>query len=450
MNQIYKLVARFQTLILFMVAFGLLFMNFFDHRISFLSTERFIENEYGSERFIIHRLIYNQNHPAGDYGGLMIAFDGDENIDVLDRTSSQAFADKTKEINDKIKKEEKPQIYPSHAALQLDILHYFWSVMGEVREKILQQAKPESRVAKRLSNDWSYYLYKASQGLMASLSALVLSFFILWVRREFSIATAYITLFGLLILCPPLTYFGRNLWWMMWLWFLPMVLVLWGYALSRNQNPKLYGMLIIGALAGVAIFLRVSCGYEYASTLMMSALIPVIYYNVRNKSSKQDFTISILVVGTLTFCGFIAAIYHHYIVLEGAGFDAVSTIRDRFMMRASDSGAMGDNIISESVRASVWGVIVKYMFEPQKIAPPEFLYFIPVLLCWRKWKEEAALFSSMAAAFIGSISMFVILKGHAYIHGFDVVAWYLPLNILIILWGAAQLTKTQVSKAHPQ
>ncbi len=451
MNLFYAFIIRFQSAILLLVAFSLFWMNFADHRISFLSTERFIENEYGSERFVIHRLIYNQNHPAGDYGGLMIAFEGDDNIQVLDRQSPAAFVEKVKEINAKIKAGEKPQIYPSHAAFQLDILQPFWSTMNKLKENIVQHAKPDSRVAKRLHNDWEFYLYQISTGFAAALSALVLAFFILWVRREFSLATAYVALAGLLILCPPLTYFGRNLWWMMGIWFIPMVAVFWGYALSKNQTPRIWQLFIIGGLAGLGIFARVSCGYEYASTIMMSALIPVIYYNVKNKVPRFDFILSILIIGGLVFCGFVAALYHHYLVLEHAGIDAIATIHERFMMRASGSGDGGGEI-AESVRASVWGVIAKYLFKPQKIAPPEILYVFPVLLYWRKWGDALSLplIWAIGAGFVGAISMFVILKGHAYIHGFDTVAWYIPLNILIILWGAVQLTKTQVSKAHPQ
>lgn len=155
-------------------------------------------------------------------------------------------------------------------------------------------------------------------------------------------------------------------------------------------------------------------------------------------------------IGGLVFCGFLAAIYHHYNVLENAGFDALETIKSRFMMRASDAGATGDSEIAESVRSSVYGVIAKYVFVPQKIALPEILYLLPVIICLKNWKENAPLFSAMLAAFIGSLSMFIILKGHAYIHGFDTVAWYIPLNILIILWGAVWITKMPVSSKHHQ
>lgn len=425
-------------------------MNFFDHRMSFLSTERFIENEYGSERFVIHRLIFNQGHDPHSYGGLMIAFEGNAHIDVLDRTSSQAFADKKIEIESKVESGQKPQVYPSHAAFQLTLLQPFWTAMGGLRDIVLSKAKPNSRVAHRLLNDWDFYLYRLSQAFAAILSASVLTFFLLWVRREFSLGAAYITLFGLLVLCPPLTYFGRNLWWMMGLWFIPMVTVFWGYSLVRSRNPAVWQLVVIGGISGFGTFMRVSCGYEYASTVMMSALVPVVYYAVKNRQSKGQFFVSVSVVGGLVFCGFLAAVYNHIVVLQGAGYDALAVIKDRFMMRASDSSATGNSEIAESVRASVFVVLAKYLFEPQRIAWPEILYLLPVLIYWKKWKEQAALFAAMGAAFIGAISMFIILKGHAYIHGFDVVAWFLPLNILIILWGAIEITKTQVLTGRPR
>lgn len=199
MNKLQSFGKRYQTVLLFIVAFGLLFMNFFDHRLSVLSTNRFIENEYGSERFVIHRLAYNLTHDPDDFGGLMVAY----NMPVWDRTSSADFSAKVKELEEKIQNGDRPEIYPSHSAFQLTILQPVWAGLGALRDKVLSRAKPDSRVANRLQNDWAYYLYYISQALVAALSACVLTFFILWVRREFTLATAYITLAGILVLCPP-------------------------------------------------------------------------------------------------------------------------------------------------------------------------------------------------------------------------------------------------------
>jgi hypothetical protein len=429
-----------------------MFMNFYDHRLSLLPVDKFTENEYLSERFVIQRIVHNQHRNPNDYGKLMIAYEGDENIRQFDRSSSKEFAVKKDEILSKIESGVDPQIYPSHAAFQITLLQPIWTGLNYLRSIVLQEIPSDSRMAKRLDVNAEFYIYEVSQIFAATLSALVLTLFILWTRREFSLSVAYLTLAGILLFCAPLTYFARNLWWMMGLWFIPMVSVFWGYSLSKNQSPNNFLLVCIGFVAGVGIFMRVSCGYEYASTVMMSALVPVVYYSVKNKSTRIEFLRAIIIIGGLALCGFLAALFHHYIMLENAGFDALGTIKSRFMTRASNANALGNSLIDESVRSSVWYVIAKYLFLPQGIAWPEIFYLAPVLLSWKKWtdKSSQALFFSMGAAFIGAISMLVILKGHAYIHGFDIVVWYLPLNILIILWGAIQITEMQASKARPR
>lgn len=454
LHQFQHVLNRWQVTCLFLVSFSLLFMNFYDHRLSGLSASKFIENEYPSERFVIQRIVHDQHRDPAEYGGLMITYDDAETAHAFDRDSSKEFEDKKNEILEKIDARLEPTVYASHAAFQLTVLQPVWSGLSLLKTEILKHISPESRTAKRLQTNAEFYIYKVSQAFAAILSALVLTLFLLWTRREFSLAVAYITLAGILVLCPSLTYFARNLWWMMGLWFLPMVVVFWGYSLSKNQMPKILSLVVMGALAGLGVFMRVSCGYEYASTVMMSALVPVVYYSVKKDVSKIIFIRAIMIVGGLVFCGFLAAIYHHYLVLEHAGFDGIETIKSRFMMRSSDAGSVDPNadgyqLVAESVKASVWGVLAKYLYAPQGIALPEILYLIPVLLCWKKWQEPSSkpLFCAMIAAFIGAISMLVILKGHAYIHGFDIVVWSVPLNLLIILWGAVQLERCQFQKS---
>jgi hypothetical protein len=441
-------IRKYNRILFVLCAFVLLFLNGYDHRYSLLSSERFIENEYGSERFVISRLIHDLQKDPSAFGDLMVAFVPDEGgMDFHSPATQMGFKDKQTRIEEALASGQQPPPYFSHAAFQLQILRPLWFAADGIITMVSDK-KPDSKKSQRLQEKKYFYIYKLSGGFLAALSALVLTGFLLWVRFEFSPVVGWLVLAGILLFLPTITYFSRNLWWMMWLFYMPMVVSLWGTALAYKYGPKLHHFIWIGLASGLFIFMRVACGYEYASTIMMSALVPVFYYAVKARISFKQFVAQSFVLGSLVMAGFLAAFYYHYLMLDAAGQDAAEIIKNRFMLRASDNAAIGDGMIAESVRSSLFLLILKYIFAPFKIAPPQILYMLwPLAWGVLYYKSRSylpainGLYAAMGASIIGALSMLVILKGHAYIHGYDIVIWTLPLNLFILILMAVVMEK---------
>ena len=131
---------------------------------------------------------------------------------------------------------------------------------------------------------WNLRLFR---GLMALLLALTLSFFILWIYREFGWFAALLV-FITTLLSPWITLFGRNLLYFTWAFYLPMVLT--GFYLAwekRKGKPsnKMLGWLVFAAVAFKCLF----DGYDFIIPSLAMVFIPIIYYGLLGKWDIRRF-----------------------------------------------------------------------------------------------------------------------------------------------------------------
>lgn len=158
-------------------------------------------------------------------------------------------------------------------------------------------------------NYWTYYSQPGGQGMVFSLldrlipispkikleffyiltsllSAIALTFIVGWFYEEFGGLVA-IFVISSAVLSIWLTGFGRNLWWCLWAFYLPMIAVL--YYLKRHRNPD--NKLIVGF--GILVFIAVSIkcfinGYEYITTTLIMMVTPCIFYASLDQWSWQQ------------------------------------------------------------------------------------------------------------------------------------------------------------------
>lgn len=408
-----------------------------------------MDGEFPSERYVFSRLVYDLSHGTDAQGGFMVRY---PHTDMLYKsTEREDYAAFKKQIP---AQEKKLEVYTSHAGLQDDLVFPLWRGLEWVKARILEYAKEGSRWQVRLQTLDIYYYNMIAQGVVALVNALALSLFVLWAGRRFSPAQGWVLLALMVVLLPPLSFFGRSLWWMMWSWFVPMLSVLWLLGGARRA-PGAGRIALAALLSGAGVCLKTLMGFEYVSTVMAAALVPVVFYMLEEGWTMRRGITAGFVIGMACLAGFAAAFALYWHALQDFGLDPAEIIRERFEMRAYGGESLGDTgEILKSTQSSFWGVLGSYLISPKKMAVPQILLMAPFLCrMWRYYRgglrqadtpETRRLHDAFAAAialsFLGAVSMLVILKGHSYIHGFDIVVWCLPLNLFLLTFYARRIT----------
>ncbi len=436
--------------VFFIIAVLALWLNFSGHILSTLPLKKFLDGEFPSERYVFSRLVYNLEHGPAAQGGFMLAYN---HVGALYKSVDRVdYADFKQRLESG---ETDFSLYMSHVGLQDDLLWPLWQGLQALKAFILDHAREGSRWHKRLQTLDLYYFYLITQALVALANAAALALILLWAARQFSLPTAWIALGLILVFLPPLTFFGRSAWWMMWSWFLPMLIVLWASWRAAPAPPGWTMTVLAGIAAGAAVCLKALMGYEFLSAVMVAAMVPLVFYAALNAWGVRRWFAVSFIIGGFCLAGALAALWLHWLALESYGLNAFEALRARFEMRAHGgetlAGATGE--IPESAEAPFITVLLGYLVSPKEMAVPQLLFMAPFLV-WlraylardRKLQEETqrrmndAFIAAIAVAFFGAVSMLFILKGHAYIHGFDVVVWCIPLNLVLTLFYAREIT----------
>jgi hypothetical protein len=119
--------------------------------------------------------------------------------------------------------------------------------------------------------------------LMSLLSALTFIIIIWWFSREAGVVTAGMVALSV-ILSQWLTVFGRNLWWNLWAFFVPMLAI--ALVLGRHRGRPCGRVMLceVGLAAFLGILIKyVFNGFEFITTTVAMALVPVAYEAVRER-----------------------------------------------------------------------------------------------------------------------------------------------------------------------
>lgn len=119
------------------------------------------------------------------------------------------------------------------------------------------------------------------------LSALALASITLWFSLEFGFCIAMFVLPSM-VLSQWLTVFGRNLWWSIWGFYLPMIVVT--YFLKYDRMSTNHHSIKFGFLVFISVFAKCLVnGYEYITTTLIMMMVPFVYYSILYKLSFRRF-----------------------------------------------------------------------------------------------------------------------------------------------------------------
>lgn len=253
------------------------------------------------------------------------------------------------------------------------------------------------------------------------------------------------------ILSPWIVNFAKNLYWVEFTWFLPMLV---GLAAVSPQIHIKHKNMVLALLAFLTIGIKASCGYEYISTVMAGMVLfpatDMIYYAAsgdKNKAKELLKIILSLALGGLA--GFFAVMcIHAYYRGNGNIISGLINIYHRDILRRTVLGSQ-NNFNStnpstmRSINASVFSVILTYFkfytnaFKTDIILGIRGGYFILMTLlafgfAWFRHKGEP-IFSYLkdkeivllVLSMMATLSWIVLAKSHSYIHiHMNFVLWY--------------------------
>ena len=310
---------------------------------------------------------------------------------------------------------------------------------------------------------WSFYV------LTALLSVTALTAIIDWFYEEFD---GWVAIFVLCsaVLSQWLTVFGKNLWWSLWAFYLPMIVVM--YLLKRHRIPSNRQFIRFGILIFTAVFIKCFInGFEYITTTLVMMVTPCIYYAVLDRWNRHQCLKWMLAAGL----GSGAAIFLSLLLLcfqIGAakdGFmDGVAHVFYSFGKRTHGEAEGFPEVYAASLEAGTIGVVITYVngvffdlnnylsnvntFLSDFLLKVRYGYLIvlfmvmSVVLFLRSQKmiaeqrqQNIALIWTTWFSMLAPLSWYVIFKAHSYIHThMSFLLWQMPFTFFgFAVFGSA-------------
>ncbi len=277
-----------------------------------------------------------------------------------------------------------------------------------------------------------------------------ISFFI-WKKYNL---TAGICFYLVMLFSPIITNFARNLYWVEFTWFIPVLagLVCSVYINNKNIRVVMYPVVFI------SVFFKCLCGYEYISTILIAAM-SFMFADFIQAIVKKDTEFSkklfktMCIMGIAAVLGFFTALIVHSYMRGGSIYSGIKDIWYNDVLRRTFGGTaeqFGD-AYSDSINATVSQVVKLYLAPEYDIVAGMSASYFKILMLLPVFAfiyDKAVLKQNdirtavmYFLCFIAAISWFVLAKSHSYEHthlncamwyfGFVQICFYAPLNSLV-------------------
>jgi hypothetical protein len=300
------------------------------------------------------------------------------------------------------------------------------------------------------------------QALTSLFSALALTMIILWFYWEVGLSSALFVLFSA-VLSQWLVVFGRNLWWSLWAFYLPMAVMM--HYLRRNRVTTKRRNITVAVLVFLTVFIKcLFNGYEYVTTTLLMMLVPFVYYGVLDKAgllsafrglfAASFASILAILLSFIILCFQIASV-------DGGFLKGVDHILFSFQKRThADPEKFLDPEYVQSLKAHTTDVVATYLngtfidFGNYLPAPnslvSRLLYKVTykklivlflaasVFLYYRRYRyvsecerqSRRALIFAVWVSLLAPLSWFIIFKAHSFVHPhMNYIVWQMPFTL---------------------
>ena len=308
------------------------------------------------------------------------------------------------------------------------------------------------------------------RGVVATAAAATLAYIVLLIKFEFGLAGALAAL-ATLLFSPWLTSMAKNIYWIPFTWFLPMILAWRGYIPSAPPVGK--KLLTLAIAIGAAVAFKCLCGFEYITAIGGAAASVAAYGLIKGGADwKRMFTHASILVGAMA-CGVISALLIQ-ISLLGMYLGSIKAGMIDFIQRLHVHTSIGERLqqhrsVSEeylnALHTSHLETLLTYIqgppifsagsyfgFNALSFLTPATIFIITIssILLTRlrsdpsRQREVLALLALAMGGLVSSISWFVFAHGHSYIHThINYILWHVPYAFLAapICIRLAQISK---------
>jgi hypothetical protein len=362
------------------------------------------------------------------------------------------------------------------------------SVFREYRSQFGLQLYVYNFIGKTINYD-----VRILQAFSSFLMSLIVSLFFIIINREFSLKHALAFCIPLII-SPWVVVFAKNLYWVEAAWYLPTIVA---FFFGRTAFTSFKSAALLGIMLFLGFLLKMLCGYEYITTIALSACVPIIYYATKYKINAIKSFYILSLAGLSFFLAFCLALTIHANSLStdlNNGFREIyytttkrvaignPELAAKEACKGSDNPSECQKIYINSLKSNNLTVVGKYFIMPHflpwidrisitsKMSTSDrillmklksdhsfqTLYYIIsrvdlfniilfviekagfIIFCIfafiASFNKKSSLSLGILVAFSAALSWYFLAKGHSYIHyHMNYVLWYLPFIPLSML-----------------
>lgn len=318
---------------------------------------------------------------------------------------------------------------------------------------ILEKVSPLSR-----SNNIHLFRF-----ITSAVTAIIIAYFLLWTFNTFGLSTAIITLV-LLLFSQWLTVFGKNLWWSLWSFYLPFIVLLKSLSQEKARLKRIsFSQLFFLVL--VSVFLKCFyTGFEYITTTLIMLCSTLVYYFFEGNWGWMKFVKRLSATVAASFSAIIFAfilLAYQLSFIKGSMTEGFNHIYIRFLIRTSGTCSEHiDPVIQKSLNSKLHEVLARYWhlgeaFNLNNLLSPgsqnkwlifdfgdlitlillfSLLLVLPKINSMLKgdfWRDKSiALVGTCLFSILAPLSWLIIFKAHSYIHlHMNFIVWYMPFAL---------------------
>jgi len=302
------------------------------------------------------------------------------------------------------------------------------------------------------------------------LSALTLAAVALWFFQEFGTCVGVFALASILF-SQWLVVFGRNLYWSLWSFYLPMLAVM--YLFRNDRSFERRHLIKFSPLVFVCVSVKLlSSGFEYVTTALVMMMVPISYYFLLDGSDIRKF---VKAAFTIVISSSLAVVFAFGILclqiasLEGRPRAGVDYVIDAFKRRTypapeqfgkerggrlesrphpirvvlkfvigeNRGGARGTFFdLNNYLTIPSW-TVSEFLFKVRYLYLLILFLLVSIVILWRSRgfsgacrRKNIALISTTWVSIAAPLSWFYIFNQHSYRHThMNFIVWQMPFTI---------------------
>jgi hypothetical protein len=407
------------AILLFLCSVILLFLGFYRNQWNVIREKKFKDFQMDSESLVLARMVESRQHGILSENGLLGW--GDVNLPDLNESDYVHQFD----------------VYLAGGDFGTYSLYKSLSGCQAMFFSTLDRLSPFSP-----PSNLRYF-----RALVSLLFAIVLSIFVLWAWHEFGWLTSLLVLATTLV-SQWITLFGRNLFYVIWASFLPMVLVAC-FFVWEGRSGKISNIRLAWLAFGSMLFKCLMNGYDFIIPTLAMTTVPMVYYGLCNGWDKRKFLQRFVILSLALLAAILASILilaAQLRVSEGSFPGGIASILSTFSRRTYGDPSLYP-LYAESLKANPLSVLWTYIAHDTAINLLG-LRFLDLILIFAVFtalyfildrikkgnlpdrNKSYALIGATWFSILSPVTWFVIFKGQAYVHTHtNYLAWHMPFTL---------------------